>query len=350
MRIPRPQVVGPRARSASSRWWCAAPRRGRRAAACSCARRDVNPERLILDDELARVPAANVGDRLRGTLRAVVTTRSATTSTCAAAPRRVDRHLRRERTARAGARARRRLDERREPQRRRSGEQVPAAGADRRAQPALARHPRRGGDAGRRRRAGRGPARGRGRRSAASSARSGRRAGRATGSGRSTRGRAPTAASRAATSASASCSGPTAGCASWTAPGGDATTPTREDRSRRGAQLTLSPGRVQPRNPAFRDSRKPLAGEFRVGAAHGCSWSPSTSTPRAATSRCSGASSRPRRASETQRHAQARVGARLRAQPAARPTGARAWSCSATSTTSTSRGRCAIVERAAWRT
>ncbi len=47
-------------------------------------------------------------------------------------------------------------------------------------------------------------------------------------------------------------------------PGGTATTATREDTSRRGAQLTFSPGRIDPGNPAFANSRKPLAGEFRV--------------------------------------------------------------------------------------
>lgn len=46
-------------------------------------------------------------------------------------------------------------------------------------------------------------------------------------------------------------------------PGGDATTPTevaRDDRGR--ARLTLSPGRIDPANPAFDDSRKSLVGEF----------------------------------------------------------------------------------------
>jgi predicted extracellular nuclease len=45
-------------------------------------------------------------------------------------------------------------------------------------------------------------------------------------------------------------------------PGGDATTATHEDASRKGAQLTLSPGRIDPTNPAFTNSRKPLVGEF----------------------------------------------------------------------------------------
>jgi predicted extracellular nuclease len=46
-------------------------------------------------------------------------------------------------------------------------------------------------------------------------------------------------------------------------PGGDATTATHEDASRKGAQLTLSPGRIDPNNAAFTNSRKPLVGEFR---------------------------------------------------------------------------------------
>jgi predicted extracellular nuclease len=43
-------------------------------------------------------------------------------------------------------------------------------------------------------------------------------------------------------------------------PGGNATTPTGVDANGR---LTLSPGRLDPENPAFANSRKPLAGEFR---------------------------------------------------------------------------------------
>jgi predicted extracellular nuclease len=46
-------------------------------------------------------------------------------------------------------------------------------------------------------------------------------------------------------------------------PGGTATNATDEDATQRGAQLTLSPGRLDPANEAFTDSRKPLAGEFR---------------------------------------------------------------------------------------
>jgi uncharacterized protein len=45
--------------------------------------------------------------------------------------------------------------------------------------------------------------------------------------------------------------------------GGDATTPTGVVDTGAGAELTLSPGRIDPANPAFANSRKPLAGEFR---------------------------------------------------------------------------------------
>ena len=46
-------------------------------------------------------------------------------------------------------------------------------------------------------------------------------------------------------------------------PGGTATAATDVVASPSGARLTLSPGRLDPQNPAFADSRKPLAGEFR---------------------------------------------------------------------------------------
>ena len=46
-------------------------------------------------------------------------------------------------------------------------------------------------------------------------------------------------------------------------PGGTATTRTNPVAGPGGAQLTLSPGRVDPENPVFENSRKPLAGEFR---------------------------------------------------------------------------------------
>ena len=47
-------------------------------------------------------------------------------------------------------------------------------------------------------------------------------------------------------------------------PGGDSTTPTTVVDHPSGPQLSFSPGRVDPLNPAFESSRKPLAGEFRM--------------------------------------------------------------------------------------
>jgi uncharacterized protein len=46
-------------------------------------------------------------------------------------------------------------------------------------------------------------------------------------------------------------------------PGGDATTPTQVVDHSSGPQLTLSPGRIDPNNPAYVDTRKSLAGEFK---------------------------------------------------------------------------------------
>ena len=46
-------------------------------------------------------------------------------------------------------------------------------------------------------------------------------------------------------------------------PGGTALTATEDDPAQPGAQLTFSPGRIEPTNEAWDASRKPLAGEFR---------------------------------------------------------------------------------------
>lgn len=45
-------------------------------------------------------------------------------------------------------------------------------------------------------------------------------------------------------------------------PGGDATTAVTATLETTGLELSLSPGRIDPSNPAFQDSRKPLVGEF----------------------------------------------------------------------------------------
>jgi predicted extracellular nuclease len=47
-------------------------------------------------------------------------------------------------------------------------------------------------------------------------------------------------------------------------PGGDATTPTTVINHPSGPRLSSSPGRVDPEDPTWDDSRKPLAGEFRM--------------------------------------------------------------------------------------
>jgi uncharacterized protein len=47
-------------------------------------------------------------------------------------------------------------------------------------------------------------------------------------------------------------------------PGGGSTTPTAVVDTPSGPRLSFSPGRVDPLNPAFASSRKPLAGEFRM--------------------------------------------------------------------------------------
>ena len=47
-------------------------------------------------------------------------------------------------------------------------------------------------------------------------------------------------------------------------PGGDSLTATGVVATKSGPQLSFSPGRVEPQDPAWEDSRKPLAGEFRM--------------------------------------------------------------------------------------
>jgi uncharacterized protein len=90
-------------------------------------------------------------------------------------------------------------------------------------------------------------------------------------------------------------------------PGATATTPTQVVRGPLGLpRLSLSPGRISPTDPAWQDSRKPLAGEFRwhglplfVVANHFVS--------KSADQPLSGRFQPPARPSEVQRHAQARL-------------------------------------------
>lgn len=88
-------------------------------------------------------------------------------------------------------------------------------------------------------------------------------------------------------------------------PGGDATTPAEVRRKNGKAALTLSPGRVDPANSAWKDSRKPLAAEFAfqgkpviVVANHFSS--------KGGDEPLHGRFQPPNRVSETQRHAQAK--------------------------------------------
>ncbi len=89
-------------------------------------------------------------------------------------------------------------------------------------------------------------------------------------------------------------------------PGGDATTATTVVRDGPRAGLTLSPGRIDPTNPAFANSRKPLVGEFRFMGAKifviGNHFS-----SKGGDQPLFGRFQPPTRSSETNRHAQAQV-------------------------------------------
>ncbi len=203
------------------------------------------------------------------------------------------------------------------------------------AQPAGAGHPGAGGDPGQQRRHRR--RRGRRRpddRQADRGDHRGRRAG-VPVPRRSTRSTTPTAASRAATSGWCSCSGPTAGCRSWTGraarrrprPRSCGTRPAgRTCRSRRAAS-------TRPARPGPTAASRWRASS--AGAARRSSSSRTTSSPRAATTRCTGGSSRsssPRRCSGCSRRPRCATSS-TRSWP---PTGTRTSSSSVTSTTSTS--------------
>ena len=102
--------------------------------------------------------------------------------------------------------------------------------------------------------------------------------------------------------------------------------------------LTLSPGRIDPANPVWTTSRKPLGGRVRVPRPARCSSSPTTSTRRAATRTPTGASSSrrsPRRCSAPVRPRSSTTSSGRSSTSTARPT---SW-CSATSTTSSSARR-----------
>ncbi|WP_443063646.1 lamin tail domain-containing protein [Streptomyces sp. NBC_00663] len=86
--------------------------------------------------------------------------------------------------------------------------------------------------------------------------------------------------------------------------GGDATTATSVVKTRKGAQLTYSPGRINPTSDAWDSSRKPLVGEFRF---HGESVVVIANhfTSKGGDQPLHGRYQQPTRSSETQRAAQA---------------------------------------------
>jgi predicted extracellular nuclease len=307
VRIPRPQVVGPRASFGELPVVVRGARPRTVRGGVLLRPRDVNPERLILDDELAKVPVANVGDRLRGTVRAVVSYSFGNYKyEVTAAPRRLDRHLKRERTARVG-RGRLALASM-------NVENLSAldpaskfrrlariVASNLRAPDSVAVEEMQDDDGA--------PAEGN-----AAAGRTFRRLIREIRAAGGPRYRFRQI-------------DPVPG-ADGGEPGGnirvgflfrtdrglrfvdrghaDAKTPTLEDRSRPGAQLTLSPGRVMPRNPAFRDSRKPLAGEFRVHG-HRLFVVAVHLNSKGGDGPLMGRVQPPRRPSEVQRHRQARA-------------------------------------------
>jgi predicted extracellular nuclease len=307
VRIPRPQVVGPRSSFGElpvvTRG--ATPRTGR--GGVLYRPHDVNPERLILDDRLAKVPVADVGDRLAGTVRAVVSYSFGNYKyEVTSAPRRIDRHLRRERTPPVG---RRRLAVASMNVENLSF--VNPASKFRRLARIVARNLRSPDilaveemqdDDG---------APQEGRAGARKTFRRFIRAIRAAGG--------PRYRFRQISPQPGADGGEPGGNIRvgflfrtdrglrFVARGhGDATTPTREDRHRRGAQLTLSPGRVMPRNPAFRNSRKPLAGQFRIHG-HDLFVIAVHLNSKGGDEPLMGRVQPPRRPSETQRHRQARA-------------------------------------------
>ncbi|MFI1756078.1 endonuclease/exonuclease/phosphatase family protein [Streptomyces sp. NPDC020571] len=88
--------------------------------------------------------------------------------------------------------------------------------------------------------------------------------------------------------------------------GGDATTATGVRKVRGKAALTLSPGRVDPADPAWEDSRKPLAGEF-VFRGRTVFVIANHFNSKGGDQGLTAQYQPPSRSSETQRHAQAKV-------------------------------------------
>ena len=126
-------------------------------------------------------------------------------------------------------------------------------------------------------------------------------------------------------------------------PGGNATSATGVVAGAGGAELTFSPGRIDPTNPAFNNSRKPLAGEFR--------WRGKTIfaianhfNSKGGDDPLFGRFQPPTRFTETQRHAQAQVVNDFVDAVLARRPGRLRDRRSATSTTSSSPRRLSILQ------
>ena len=121
-------------------------------------------------------------------------------------------------------------------------------------------------------------------------------------------------------------------------PGGGSTTPTTIVSGPDGPELSLSPGRVDPANPAWNASRKPLAGEFTFrGETYFVIINHFNS--KGGDQALFGRFQPPTRSTEVQRHQQARSSTTSSTRSSL-STRRRTSSCSGTSTTSSSRRRC----------
>ena len=167
------------------------------------------------------------------------------------------------------------------------------------------------------------------------------RAARATSTARSTRSTTRTAARRTRTSASASCS-TRRGVQFVDRPGGTATTATEDDPAQPGAQLTFSPGRVDPTNPVVEQQPQAAGGRVplpRQDAVRGREPLRLQGRRRAAVRALPGAVPAERDPAPRQRTGGEPSRSTAGSSACRTPTRARAWSCSATSTTSSSRRR-----------
>ena len=94
-----------------------------------------------------------------------------------------------------------------------------------------------------------------------------------------------------------------------------------------GPQLTVSPGRIDPTNPALTNSRKPLVGEFTYNGADGCSSIGNHFNSKGGDQPLFGRFQPPTRGSEVQRNQQARLVERLRRRDPGRSTPRPTSSC-----------------------